>query len=176
MKLPCPACAQPLNLPDKFAGKNVKCPACQQSFDAPAAIGVNEWSQNVDAAVPDELALHSLIDKPDTSIPDPTNLEFCPGCSARWKKGARECKKCHYNAIAGAKLKPPNKHRGNIYFDWQKVFLYIAALGAAVGVYWVFNNFEYIKRKYESAFDLGPPAPVTSPLQPGKPKKPDRGD
>jgi hypothetical protein len=187
MKLPCPACGQALNLPDKMAGKVVKCPACQQSFDAPGgaepAAG-GDWTKSADAqhsTVPgDELALHSLVDQQDTGAPDPTALEICPGCGAKWKKGSRECKKCHYNAIAGAKLKAPYKRSGNFYFDYQKVFLYVAFIALCFGIYWVYTNFDLIKQKFDKLWDQGSRQEVTpdsqSPLELKKPKRTDRGD
>ena len=164
MKLPCPYCAQSLNLPDRFAGKTTKCPACQQSFmcpeipedpnapkkkAAPAAVAAAQHSDDVRpagaeamAVTPDdELALTSLTDERDHAPPpDPTLLDNCPNCGAKWKKNSRECKKCHYNAIANAVIKPPPKRRMNMHIDWQKIFLYMFIVGVAYFGYFLYHG------------------------------------
>jgi ribosomal protein L40E len=103
----------------------------------------------------DELALQEMDHKPDGGPPDPTALEVCPGCGAKWKIGAKECKKCHYNAIVGAKLRPPLKSRHGILsnFDIQKMFLYAAIAAIAFGIYWLVTNFDSLKRKGNDWYD-----------------------
>ncbi|MCY3023113.1 MAG: hypothetical protein NTW87_29405 [Planctomycetota bacterium] len=102
MKVSCPNCNQPLNLPDRFAGKRAKCPACMQSFIAPggqdlaqavaAANDTKSASRAADdaAVAPSEaMALSTLMQK-EQEAPAPavqtTAVKSCPGCGARWRK------------------------------------------------------------------------------------------
>jgi hypothetical protein len=179
VKVTCPHCSRPLNLPDRFAGKNAKCPACQQSFDCPelppdpkakpaktaapakapaaaAAAPAPAMAAHVSQGDPDdELALIDHGDPHEHDLPpDPTTVEICPGCGAKWKKDARQCKKCNYNIIAGAKIKPPVKRRVKLNIDAQKVFLYMAIVGAAYGGYWLYHGgWRQISGKVNKEFD-----------------------
>jgi ribosomal protein L40E len=208
MKLPCPSCAQALNLPDNMAGKIVTCPGCRQNFVAPKAAPADQQddlalqaasavpiradgiqmggpaipasaTEDAGADADYELVPQALHEQPKTLPPNPAALEVCPECNARWKKGAISCKRCNYNAVVGAKLKAEVKRRGNSYFDYQKLFLYVGLLALAFGVYWVFNNLDHIKKTFDKGLDTTsgqPAAPNEQPTQEKKPKKAERGD
>jgi len=165
VKLPCPYCAQVLNLPDRFAGKVSKCPACQQSFQVPgeaapvpAAASAESSEQTTtshkaaDSLPGDELALHSLMDQQDTKK-GPAELVVCPKCQTDWKKGAAECVKCHYNVFVGGKVRGPKKRTMNAHFDIQKVFLWLFVAGLCYGGYWLYNHFGAIRRSGDKMFD-----------------------
>lgn len=167
MKLPCPYCAQPLNLPDRFAGKVTKCPACQKQFEVP---GPPEGSPEAAAAakataapaagnmappVPqdgDDLALHSLME--EKKVTGPAELTVCPACNAPWKKDAIECKKCQYNVFVGGKVKKGSRTRHSINIDAQQIFLYAFIAAVLYGGYWLYNGgWNSVSKSVNKTFD-----------------------
>jgi len=161
MKVACPSCSRPLNLPDQFAGKTSKCPACQKSFTVPELTD-KDGQPIVITSVPivpeDKLALANMVDKnPDAlnGAPDPTQIEICPSCGKLWKKGQKECKKCHYNVIAGMKLAAPRKKRladvANLDVSSLVTYAIVAVIG--YGLYWLYCNANDITRKGHEAYD-----------------------
>jgi len=162
VKLPCPYCAQQLNLPDRFAGKTTKCPACQQSFQVPGPeIGSPEAEAaapqgNIAPAIPkggdDELALHSLMEEKKPS--GPPDLKVCPACNAPWKKDSVECGKCRYNVFIGGKVKRGAKRRMSLNIDAQQIFLYAFIAGVLYGGYWLYNGgWNSVSKTVNKTFD-----------------------
>ena len=172
MKVICPTCSRPLTLPDQFAGRTTKCPACQSAFTVPGEAtpvakpaAAEPETQGYSAPKSDPMSLASLMEEQDTQNkpPDPTAIAVCPGCGAKWKRNARECKKCNYNVIVGRKLKPlakPSALKQALTFDATTVFLYIAGGAVIYGCFWFYNNFSDIKRKGDKAFDDASRAPA----------------
>lgn len=142
MKLPCPYCAQPLNLPDRFAGKTTKCPACQKSFEVP---GLPEGAPdaakpNIAPTMPKDGVLDQHSAAEEKKRDGPPALKTCPSCGAAWKKDATECGKCRYNVFIGGKVKRGVKRKFNINIDAQKVFLYMFIAGVLYSGYWLYNG------------------------------------
>lgn len=160
MKVPCPECGQTLSLPDRFAGKQTKCPACLKSFLAP---GESDLAQAVESASktkapvapPDDMALAALMAKKEEEPAKHTEdaLDVCPGCGAKWKKGASTCGKCYYNIYAARRVRPPS--RGKLIPDVNvtRIFLYALVVGAVYGGYWLYNNYTDVKRKGSRMYD-----------------------
>ncbi|HEY3321550.1 MAG TPA: hypothetical protein VGP72_13865 [Planctomycetota bacterium] len=165
MKLACPHCNLPLNMPDRFAGRKPKCPACRERFqmpgDAPAtATGKAAQPEQV-AVTPtaaiggDELALsdaHGLAK--DATALRPSEPIVCPSCGTDWVSGAAECKKCHYNRFVGGKARRGVKRGFNVKIDTQKVFLYLAAFATLYLCYWMYNGgWDKLSHSVNKTFD-----------------------
>ncbi|MFH0939377.1 MAG: hypothetical protein V1899_08870 [Planctomycetota bacterium] len=169
MKLPCPSCAQALNLPDKLVGKTVKCPACQKSFSAPTpSVSIADYNLVIPESPPpssaEELALR-ITDEANSDAP--FSMKACPYCGAPWTANEPECRKCHYNTIMGKRMRRP-KIRLLPNFNIQKLFLYAALIGAAYGAYWVFINWhricDTVNNKLDNATRSAPSADDSSVL------------
>ena len=160
MKVICPNCSKALNTPDHLIGKRVVCPACKQKFVANAVVA------NVDVAIsepastevltmpPDELALQPFgVDESHAPQPDPTAIKFCPLCGEKWSSGARECRKCDYNAIVGGRLRTPVPKRLRFNFDIQSLYLYVFLVAVVYGIYWFSQNWTSVKHSIQDRFD-----------------------
>lgn len=149
MRLNCPSCTAVLNLSDSLVKKLVRCPKCEQNFvvpEAPAPIVAPKQDIKI-AAVPDNYEMNAP--PPNENVPKPQNpheLKFCPGCGAPWRKGAPECKKCHYVAALGAQLRPKERKKLNLSFDSQKLYLAITAGAACYGLYMLLTNWQAVKK------------------------------
>lgn len=128
----CPHCNKAIQIPEKLAGKELKCPACKKSFTAPsaktrepAAAGVASAGSTAatrpsappptPAPAPPRTAGTETIDMLTPSAPTAsspgTTITKCPGCSEPWTPGAVACMECGYMlpTEAGPEIEgPPN--------------------------------------------------------------------
>lgn len=167
LKVPCPNCNRTLNLPDHFAGKQAKCPACMQGFAVPGgadtgvgglmaqAQAVPQPSAPAAVAPSEEMAWRALAgNKEEDQAPATARaIDVCPGCGAKWKKGAVTCGKCYYNIYAAKRIRPAARGRLLPQFDVHKLFLWGLAIAAAYGAYWLYTHYTDIKHKGDKAFD-----------------------
>ena len=148
MRLNCPSCTAVLNLSDSLIKKLVRCPKCEQNFVVPEAAEpvVAPRAEIKIAAAPDTYEIGESL--PNENVPppqDPALLKFCPGCGAPWKKGARECKKCHYVPELGAQLRPKDRKRFDLRFESQKVYLVLFVGVVIYGVYMLLSHWQTVK-------------------------------
>jgi HEAT repeats len=109
----CPSCHHQKNVPEVFAGKQVRCPKCQTMF---AITDVNPWKQGSKAVrditplapddpwgqviTPGDLKLKESTaftgdPPPVRQQPDqPAEFKRCPFCAEQILAGARKCKHC----------------------------------------------------------------------------------
>lgn len=149
MRLNCPACTAVLDLDDGLVKKLVRCPKCQQNFVVPAvAAPVVAPKQDMKIEAPPEnydMGAHAQEEEPEPP-PDPNTLKFCPGCGSPWRKGAGECKKCHYVLALGSQLKPKEKRSFNLKFDTQKFYVVIFAAALGYGLYMLYTHWATVKQ------------------------------
>jgi uncharacterized paraquat-inducible protein A len=152
MKLPCPSCAQSLNVPDNLAGKTVTCPKCKKPFQAPPPVA--PVPAPVKPASSPDLELQPLEpSKQESQLPDPTSARFCPKCGAPWKSGEVICERCQYHIVAGRRVHLEREYRAESSSSLQKLFMYALALGALYGVFWLVQNWGSMKKKVENSLE-----------------------
>jgi predicted Zn finger-like uncharacterized protein len=150
VRLNCPSCTAVLDLSESLVKKLVRCPKCGQNFVVPAApapVTAPKVVKNV-ASAPDTYEMHTEeAEEPTLPAPqDPNQLKFCPGCGAAWKKGQRECPKCHYVAALGSKLSPKERKKLNLNFDAQKLYLFVGVAGVGYGLYMLISHWNQVKQ------------------------------
>lgn len=154
MRLNCPACSTMLDLNDALVKKLVRCPKCEQSFVvpeiAPPLVAVKADVKQPRVSTEYELGPSADEHLPSDAPADPNSLKFCPGCGAPWKKGATECKKCHFVPALGAQLKPREKSSRGLAINLQSVYLLIFAVAVIYCGYWVIQNWNWVKSSINS--------------------------
>jgi hypothetical protein len=139
----CTACKNSVTVPDVLIGKDIHCPSCNHAFP------VKPPSPDQD-----ELALQpSTVEQVAGGPADPTALEKCPHCGTAWKKGRVDCTKCKYNAITQRRMKELGKPRSRFSFDVHTIFIYVVIGGLLFGIYWLYNNFDRMKREGTKMYD-----------------------
>lgn len=88
---------------------------------------------------------------------NPDELQFCPECGAKWKKGSVACDQCYYNAVVGARLRPSGgrKRRMSVlrYLDVTPLLL-LGALGALLyGGWYLYDHAEKLGKQGASAIE-----------------------
>jgi hypothetical protein len=139
----CTACKSTVTIPDALIGKDIHCPSCNNAFP------VKPPSPDQD-----DLALQPSTTAQDAGGPaDPTAIEKCPYCGAAWKKGRVDCTKCRYNAITQRRMKELGKPKSRFSLDVHTIFIYAVIIGVLVGIYWLYNNFDRLRREGRQMYD-----------------------
>ncbi|HYF51499.1 MAG TPA: hypothetical protein VEJ63_18945 [Planctomycetota bacterium] len=157
LQIPCPSCKSNLNINDSMTGKPIQCPRCRHPFivGGAAPIGAPPVpAPPLSAPAEDELALQSTSEGKDAGGPsDPTALDKCPYCGANWKKGNVNCGKCNYNVITQRRMKKVGGSGPRFNLDTTKLFIYAVIIGILFGIYWLGNNFDWLRRTGTEMYD-----------------------
>ena len=89
------ACGKTFKIPEKFAGKKIRCLACKQV-----------------------LKLYQQSSAPTPKAPT-GEVTQCPGCQSRYREGTKICLKCGINLQTGAVVYSPKDNVSSDELDWS---------------------------------------------------------
>jgi hypothetical protein len=90
------ACGKTFKIPEKFAGKKIRCLACKQV-----------------------LKLYQQQSSSDIKTVPEGTIITCAGCQTRYKGRAKICLKCGINLQTGAVVYSPNDGASSEELDWS---------------------------------------------------------
>lgn len=199
MRIQCSGCKKMLEVPDKFAGKQVQCPVCKQAILVPEAPGAAAGEDLVVESAPEpakpaprtsrrlerlkrassrkraearrELAALERHAVPSAPPAPPSgSVERCPSCSAPLIAGAVLCTFCGYDLRAGKRILAP---RRPVWPRIKGLLGPLAALALAIVTgYWLYGRYIAIAQPRQPGQPAGTPA--TDTLMPEIPKGPAR--
>lgn len=98
----CQSCSKALKVPDKYAGKRIKCPGCQASLSVPSGKAKAAKKKPAPVAAPAESDADFLADLDfDSRSAVDTSVQICPKCAAEIPEDEVVCGECGHNLTTG---------------------------------------------------------------------------